>query len=145
MYILLTKKGIAVIIAVALLGFILVGQFLSVTANEIDLSTNEKRVQYIGTLGINLASDDFTQKQVVIPHTFSKVYNNYNTLQRKAGFDLQNYRGKQVTVFTYNIDSDRVVNLMTYNGKLIGGDIASLKIDGKMTELKGNKDGKGTF
>ena len=145
MYILLTKKRIAVILAVVASGIILAGQFLSVGANQIDLSTNEKRVQYINTLGIKLQNDNFTQKQVVIPQTFNKVYNNYNSLQLKAGFNLENYCGKQVTIFTYNIDSDTVVNLIAFNNRLIGGDIASLKIDGKMTALKENTNGKNTF
>ncbi len=145
MYILLTKKRVAVILAVMVLGLILAGQFLSAGANQIDLSTNEKRVQYINTLGIKLQSDDFTQKQVVIPQTFNKVYNNYNDLQLKAGFNLKNYCGKQVTIFTYNIDSQTVVNLITFNEKLIGGDVASLKIDGQMTALKEIENGKRTF
>jgi hypothetical protein len=102
-------------------------------------------VQYINTLGIKLQSDDFTQKQVVIPQTFNKVYDNYNNLQLKSGFNLKNYCGKQVTIFTYNIDSQTVVNLITFNNKLIGGDVASLKIDGEMTALKENTNGKRTF
>lgn len=141
MYLLLTKKRIAVILAVLLLGLILAGQFLSVKAGEIDLSTNEKRVQYIATLGITLQGDDYTEKQVTIPQSFSKVYNNYNALQREAGFDLQSYRGKNVTIYTYNLDSQTVVNLITFKGKLIGGDIASLKIDGQMTALKEQRNG----
>ena len=145
MYLLLTKKRLAVVLAAVVLAFILAGQFLSVGANQIDLSTNEKRVQYINTLGINLQSDDFTQKQVVIPQTFNKVYDNYNNLQLKSGFNLKNYSGKQVTIFTYNIDSQTVVNLITFNNKLIGGDVASLKIDGEMTALKENTNGKDTF
>jgi hypothetical protein len=145
MYLLLTKKRLAVVLAVVVLAFILAGQFLSTNANQIDLSTNEKRVQYINTLGIELQSDDFTQKQVVIPQTFNKVYDNYNNLQLKSGFNLKNYCGKQVTIFTYNIDSQTVVNLITFNDKLIGGDVASLKIDGEMTALKENTNGKRTF
>ncbi len=145
MYVLLTKKRIAVILAVLVVAFILAGQFLSATAYAVDLSTNEKRVQYINSLGIELQSDDFTQKQVTIPYTFSKVYNNYNALQRKAGFDLQNYCGKPVTIYTYNIDSQTNVNLITFKEKLIGGDIASLKIDGQMTALKEIGNGKDTF
>lgn len=141
MYLLLTKKRIAVILAVLLLGLILAGQFLSVKAGEIDLSTNEKRVQYIATLGITLQGDDYTKKQVTIPQSFSKVYNNYNALQREAGFDLQSYRGKSVIIYTYNLDSQTVVNLITFKGKLIGGDIASLKIDGQMTALKEQRNG----
>jgi hypothetical protein len=145
MYLLLTKKRLAVVLAVMVLAFILAGQFLSTNANQTDLSTNEKRVQYINTLGIELQSDDFTQKQVVIPQTFNKVYDNYNNLQLKSGFNLKNYCGKQVTIFTYNIDSQTVVNLITFNNKLIGGDVASLKIDGEMTALKENTNGKRTF
>lgn len=141
MYLLLTKKRIAVILAVLLLGLILAGQFLSVKAGEIDLSTNEKRVQYIATLGITLQGDDYTKKQVTIPQSFSKVYDNYNALQREAGFDLQSYRGKNVIIYTYNLDSQTVVNLITFKGKLIGGDIASLKIDGQMTALKEQRNG----
>ena len=110
MYLLLTKKRIAVILAVLLLGLILAGQFLSVKAGEIDLSTNEKRVQYIATLGITLQGDDYTKKQVTIPQSFSKVYNNYNALQREAGFDLQSYRGKSVIIYTYNKVAQEVCN-----------------------------------
>lgn len=145
MYVLLTKKRIAVILAVTLVGLILLGQFLSVSANEVDISTNEKRVDYIRTLGLDLQSDNFTQKEVTIPETFNKVYNNYNDLQQKAGFDLRDYRGKRVLIYTYNIDSQTVVNLITHKGKLIGGDIASLKIDGGMTALKETENGKRTF
>lgn len=145
MYVLLTKKRLAVVLATVVLSLVLVGQFLSVGANQIELSTNEKRVQYINTLGIKLANDDFTQKQVIIPQTFNNVYEKYNNLQLKAGFNLKNYRGKQVTIFTYNIDSQTVVNLMIYKNKLIGGDISSLKIDGNMTELKEMKNGEDTI
>jgi hypothetical protein len=102
-------------------------------------------VDYIHTLGINLQSDNFTQKEVTIPETFNKVYNNYNDLQQKAGFNLLDYRGKSVLIYTYNIDSQTVVNLITHKGKLIGGDIASLKIDGGMTALKETENGKRTF
>ncbi len=144
MYITLTKKRISVILCAVVLSFILVGQFFSVRANDIDASTNEKRVQFINTLGITLESDNYTEKAVTIPQQFSAVYNNYNALQREAGFDLLGYCGKQVKIYTYNIDSQTVVNLMVYKDKLIGGDIASLKIDGQMTALKDSKNGDRT-
>ena len=137
MYVLLTKKRISVILCCLVLGFILAAQFLSVTANGATLSTNDQRVRYIRTLGITLRDDNFIQKQITIPQEFSNVYNNYNALQREAGFDLKNYRGKSAFVYTYNIDDETVVNLIIYKDKLIGGDVSSLKFDGKMTALKG--------
>ena len=136
MYITLTKKKIAIILCCLVLGFILLGQFFSAKAYGVDVSTNEKRVQYIATLGLSLQSDNFTQKEVTIPEEFGAVYNNYNSLQREAGFDLSNYRGKRVTVYTYSLDSQRQVSLIVFKDKLIGGDIASLKIDGQMTALR---------
>ena len=92
-----------------------------------------------------LKNDNYTEKSVVIPRNFSEVYNKYNVLQREAGFDLLGYRGKQVMIYTYIIDQENVVNLMVYKNKLIGGDIASLKIDGGMSALKEIEDGKRTF
>jgi len=145
MYITLTKKRILVILCAVVLSFILIGQFFTARADEIDASTNEKRVQFINTLGITLESDSYTEKSVTIPQKFSEVYNNYNALQREAGFDLLGYCGKQVKIYTYNIDNQTVVNLMVYKDRLIGGDIASLKINGKMTALKESKNGDRTI
>ena len=145
MYILLSKKKLAVILAVLVIALLLLGQFLSVKAYGVDLSTNEKRLQYISSLGLTLKTDDYQIKQTAIPLRFSDVYERYNSLQRSAGFDLKNYCGENVVIYTYNIDEQTVVNLITYKDKLIGGDIASLKIDGKMTALKGKHYGKGTL
>ena len=145
MYITLTKKRLLVIFCAVILLLVLAGQFFSVRANDIDVSTNAKRVEYINTLGIILKNDNYTEKSVVIPRNFSEVYNKYNVLKREAGFDLLGYRGKQVMIYTYVIDQENVVNLMVYKNKLIGGDIASLKIDGGMSALKEIEDGKRTF
>ena len=140
MYITLTKKRIFIIFCAVVLAFILITQYLSVKANGIEISTNAQRVQFISTLGVDLQSDEFEQKQVVIPQEFSDVYKNYNTLQRTAGFDLTAFCGKQVTVYTYRTTDNKVVNLMIYKDKLIGGDIADLSVEGEMTALKGNKN-----
>ena len=145
MYVILTKKKLSLIFCAVVLSLILVGQFFTVRANDIDVSTNDKRVQFINTLGVMLESDNYTEKSVVIPQSFGDVYNKYNALQKEAGFDLLGYRGKQVTIYTYNIDQENIVNLLVYKDKLIGGDITSLKIDGEMTALKEIENGKRTF
>ncbi len=136
MYITLTKKKIFVLFCLVAGAFVLLLQFMSVTAEHIELKTNAKRVEYVKTLGVTLKSDDYIQKQVVIPEEFGEVYAGYNELQREADFDLSRYRGRTVTVYTYECDGDIVVNLMIYKGKLIGGDIAETKFGGEMTPLK---------
>ncbi len=145
MYVTLTKKRLFVLVCAIVLSLVIIGQFFSVKAGETKLSTNAQRVQFIATLGIDLQSDNCEQKQVTIPFDFSKVYENYNTLQRSAGFDLAAFKGKNVTVYTYTATDGRMVNLMVYKDKLIGGDIADVKVGGEMSALKGNDDGKRTF
>lgn len=145
MYITLTKKRLFIILCAVVMAFLLITQFLSVKASGTEISTNEQRVQYIVTLGVDLQSDEYEQKQVVIPQEFGDVYINYNTLQRTAGFDLSAYQGKKVTVYTYHTTDGKAVNLMVYKNKLIGGDIADLNVNGQMTALKGNEDVKRAF
>ncbi len=145
MYITLTKKRLFIILCVIVLAFLLIAQFLSVKVSGTEISTNAQRVQYIATLGVDLKSDEYEQKQVIIPQEFSDVYKNYNILQQTAGFDLSAFKGKKVTVYTYHTTDDKAVNLMVYKNKLIGGDIADLKVNGQMTSLKGNEDVKRAF
>lgn len=137
MYVTLTKKSIAVVLAAVVLALILIGQLLTVSSGSIDASTNEKRVQYLKSLGFSVDETAQSVKETVLPMEFGDVYKKYNNLQRKAGFDLSNYRGKTVMVYTYLLlqDGETAVHLMVCDGKVIGGDIASLKIDGEMKPL----------
>lgn len=135
MYVTLTKKRLFVILCVLVITFILFSQMLSIGANSIELSTNAKRVEYLQTLGILLESDNYSKKDITIPWEFSDVYKKYNSLQQQAGFNLSNYRGKNVTVYTYSINENENANLIICDGKLIGGDISSTKLGGKMLPL----------
>jgi len=138
MYITLTKKRIFILLCVIVSVFLILIQFFSVKADYIDVSTNQKRVAYITALGITLQNDEYSKKDTVIPLEFGNVYNKYNTMQKQSGFDLSGYKGQNVTIYTYNCDTYRVVNLIVYKGRLIGGDICDLQIDGQMLPLKGS-------
>ena len=138
MYITLTKKRIFILLCVIVSVFLILIQFFSVKADYIDVSTNQKRVAYITALGITLQNDEYSKKDTVIPLEFGNVYNKYNTMQKQSGFDLSGYKGQNVTIYTYNCDTYRVVNLIVYKGRLKGGDICDLQIDGQMLPLKGS-------
>lgn len=138
MYITLTKKRIFILLCVIVSVFLILIQFFSVKADYIDVSTNQRRVAYITALGITLQNDEYSKKDTVIPLEFGNVYNKYNTMQKQSGFDLSGYKGQNVTIYTYNCDTYKVVNLIVYKGGLIGGDICDLKIDGQMLPLKGS-------
>lgn len=136
MYITLTKKRIFILFCVVASFFLLLVQFFSVKADFIDVSTNQKRLAYITALGIKISSDEYLKKDTVIPDEFGDVYSKYNVLQKQAGFDLSDYHGQEVTVYTYSCNTYKVVNLIVCKGRLIGGDICETQINGQMFPLK---------
>lgn len=113
-------------------------------ASAVMLETNEKREQYLKSLGWEFKTD-FTEKSVTVPQEFNDTYQKYNEIQKEQGFDLEDYKGKSITVYTYNITNytgyenrDCVfANLLVCEGRLIGGDICSTSVsDGFMQGLK---------
>ncbi|MBQ4118846.1 MAG: DUF4830 domain-containing protein [Clostridia bacterium] len=143
MYITLTKKILFLLFCAVIAVFLIVTQFLSVKAERIELLTNAQRVEYIKSLKVMLLSDDYKMKTVTIPMEFGKVYENYNKLQLSGDFDLRDYKGKEVQVYTYNCDGDKVINLMIYKGRLIGGDISETRLNGNMKALVVDENGEG--
>ncbi len=136
-FITLKKRHLAVILAVIIIAFLILGQFVSAKANNIDGSTNAKRIEYIKGLGIEPDDTNVSSKQITIPQSFSEVYKEYNRLQKKAGFDLNRYKGEPATVYNYGIcGSDRELHLIVYKNKIIGGDIADINVGGEMLPLK---------
>ncbi len=144
MYITLTKKRLFLLLCAFVAVFLIVTQFLSAKAERIELVTNAQRVEYIKSLKIDILSDDYKMKTVTIPVEFGKVYDNYNKLQLSADFDLRDYKGKKVEIYTYNCSGDEVVNLMIYKGRLIGGDISETSLGGSMKALVVDENGVGT-
>ena len=68
------------------------------------------------------------------------VYENYNSIQLAQGFDLSSMKGQRVKRWTYTITNypgyeteDCIkINILVYNGCVIGGDVCSIKLDGFM-------------
>lgn len=78
--------------------------------------------------------------EVHIPMEWDGVYVNYNRLQKSGGFDLEPYKGKTCTRYTYSIPEYFARgNVLVYDGKVIGGDICSITIDGIMLPLEKEK------
>lgn len=81
--------------------------------------------------------------QTKIPQKFNKVYERYNALLKTEGYDLSLYRGKTCTRYTYQIPSENArANIFVYKGKIIGGDISSITIDGIMIPIKNTEEKK---
>ncbi len=84
-------------------------------------------------------SESCTKKKFTIPNNWDLVYNNYNEIQKEAGFDLSLYKGEQCIMYTYEIYNHPFgkcnANIIIHKGKIIGGDISSVSLAGFMTGL----------
>ena len=78
--------------------------------------------------------------EVHIPAEWDNVYNNYNALQKEGGFDLEPWKGRTCTRYTYLIPEHNARgNVLVYSGVVIGGDICSITLDGIMLPLDKKK------
>lgn len=100
--------------------------------------TDAERVAYLNSQGWQVAPECLEEKTVIIPKEFSDVYEAYNQLQRSQGFDLADYRGREVKIFTYAVtdypgyEGAVVADLYVCDGRIVGGDVHSLALDGFM-------------
>ena len=145
------KTAFAVVIAALLIvGIILmVGAFQKSASAKDAAGTgradavvkNEKsRVAYLAENGWEVASPAESESVVMIPRTFSAVFEEYNELQKQQGFDLSQYCGTEVTMYTYRVtnaqaDGDVIAVLYVQKNRVVGGDVHSTALDGFMTGI----------
>lgn len=110
---------------------------------DFSASTEEERLNFITQLGLTVESDPSGVKEIVIPEEFDDTYTNYNEIQKQSGLDLEPYKGCTVKKWTYTVTNypeyegsqSIKINLLVYKGKIIGGDICSIELDGFMKGL----------
>ena len=148
------KKAVFAVIMAAL---VIIGIVLLISAHErknavgsgyaaterTETVKNEKgRVAYLKQYGWEVESPALSEDTVVIPRTFSEVFEDYNELQKAQGFDLSEYCGSEVKMFTYRVtnseyqDDDVLAELYILGGSVIGGDVHSTALDGFMCGIK---------
>lgn len=100
--------------------------------------TNAQRVEFLASFGWEIEPEAEEIFEVMIPAEFDDVIIKYNDIQKEQGCDLQKYAGKRCKRYTYIVsnypehDENVRANLIVYGGKIIGGDICSLELDGFM-------------
>lgn len=131
------------ILAFLLLAVIVVGAcvFLQSRGEEesqpIPGGTNEERVAYLQSFGWQVQEEPAETREVMIPAQFNDVYTAYNVMQQAQGFDLKPYAGEVCTQYLYKVEnypneSEVYATLLVYGEEIIGGDVASAKVDGFM-------------
>lgn len=98
--------------------------------------TAEERCKFLSSLGYSPDITDEESQDFTIPAVFSDVYENYNELQKLSGSDLSLYKTADCTRYTYpDGDTGYRLNIIVYDGKIIGGDRCCAALDGDMTPL----------
>ena len=139
------KKGLVICggILIALLVILVVcGIVHKATAKTYSMKTESERQKFMSDMGWEVSEEYTSCKVISIPKEFNDTYESYNELQKEQGFNLKKYKGEMVEIYTYQVynypgKSDNVViNLIAFEGKLIGGDVSCNELDGFMQGLK---------
>lgn len=103
---------------------------------NLNAKDNDSRIEFLSQFGWEVNNEPSEITTVTIPSEFNATYEKYNDIQREQGLDLSKYREKLCTRYTYQIlnydDSSQGIraNLLVLDGKVIGGDISSIKLNG---------------
>ena len=109
---------------------------ISVSYNYEKIKSNEDRINFLKQFGWEVESEPTSEKEVLIPEEFDKIFTGYNEIQRKQGLDLSDFKKKNVMRYTYVVtnypDYDGTVyaNILVYRNNVIGGDICSADVGG---------------
>ena len=101
-----------------------------------EITTNEDRIAFLSQFGWEVETEPLEEEIVTIPDNFNKVFKGYNQIQKQQGLDLEKYKRKEVTRYTYTVtnypnEKGKVyANLLVYRDTVIGGDICSAYVNG---------------
>lgn len=109
-------------------------------ALNINAATSEERIAYLAQFGWSVQEEPIEVCEVIIPAEFNDTYAQYNEIQKEQGFDLSLYCEKRVKRWTYKVtnytgyeNADCIrATMLVYDGKVIGGDVCSIELNGFM-------------
>ncbi len=124
---------------IASLSFAVILLMIIVGLFSIDNATNEMIVDYIEELGWEIEATPKEITHLTIPEHFDVVYETYNAVQKHSGFKFEEFKGKNVTRYTYLVlnhkesqNSRVVAGVFVYEDTIIAGDISSTDMNGFM-------------
>ena len=106
-------------------------------------AANEQQiVDFLSECGISV-SGQASVKTVTVPQEFGDVYEEYNSLQKKQGFDLSGYKAREAQVYTFDVVSVSgahadftEAHVMVCDNIVIAADISSPALDGGMCGVR---------
>ena len=139
-------KNIVVAFVVLGLAIFLVKSTVGYVSAALGTVTRDDAAAFLQDCGWKIKTDGSCE-EIVIPTEFDDVYERYNNLQKKQGYDLSAYRGEAVTKYTFQVLNfteydgtpcdNAEAHVLVCGGEIIGGDVCSLSISGRMVGLDG--------
>ena len=100
------------------------------------VKTNEDRVAYLEGYGWQVNQEPLAVEELLIPREMGESYQDYLALQNSQGFRLEDYAGKRIKRYTYEItnyptgETGVQANLMICWNTVVGGEVLSPQMDG---------------
>lgn len=101
-----------------------------------NVKSSTDAVKFLEQYGWTVIDTPVESCEITIPSEFDKVMTSYNEIQKQQGLDLSKYTKKTAQRYTFKItnypDYEGTVyaNVITYRGKVIGGDICTADAKG---------------
>lgn len=113
---------------------------VSAQQDAAEVRTNEDRIAFLAQYGWEVGEEPVKTQQVRIPTEDSEVFSRYNELQRSQGYDLEQYAGKSICRYVYEITNYPeqglyYATLLVYKNEVIGGDVCCADKGGIMHGL----------
>ena len=107
-----------------------------ITYNFEKVKSAADAVTFLSQFGWEVQGEPVEVKTVTLPAEFDKVFAAYNELQKELGLNLQKFKGKDVTRYTFTVtnyegyEGTVYANVLVYRNRVIGGDICSADVSG---------------
>ncbi|MEE1012502.1 MAG: DUF4830 domain-containing protein [Acutalibacteraceae bacterium] len=130
---------VAVVISIVMLFMNEKKPVLDNTAINYKAENSAQRTAFISQFGWKISDEPVEISEVIIPEDFDAGYTEYAAMNKAQGLDLEIYKGVRAKRWTYdvlnypgleNMNGTVQVNLLIYEGRVIGGDVCSLEQGG---------------
>ena len=127
------RYAVGIVLFATIIALIAAGVF------AIDNSVNRMIVDYAQNLGWEIEDAPVEVVPVNIPREFDKVYEAYNRHLKNSGFDLEPFRGKSCTRYTYQVKNHQrsedvpvYLGVIVYESRIVAAEIYSSGPNGFM-------------
>lgn len=110
------------------------------------MNSDRDRLYFLEQSGYEAAETPISVQEIRLPEVFPPVLEEYARLQRSQGFELERYKGREITVYTYELCGDTngtllFASLYQYRGRIVAGDIHSPALGGYMGPIRSTENG----